>query len=125
MVKALALAMAASGAESDGSDDSERYGSGRGSRDPDRVSAKDLPKWSAKRGDYPEWQWEAAPHFEAANLGDTMDGSNRSRLTSSDAKVKAKYKKKNLQAFCMLLRMLSRSTPRRRRLRRRTGKPWL
>ena len=39
MVKALALAMAASGAESDGSDDSERYGSGRGSRDP-----KDGPK---------------------------------------------------------------------------------
>ena len=52
MVKALALAMAASGAESDGSDDSERYGSGRGSRDPDRVSTKDLPKWTGKRGDY-------------------------------------------------------------------------
>ena len=46
MVKALALAMAASGAESDGSDDSERYGGGRGSRDPDRVSTKDLPKWT-------------------------------------------------------------------------------
>ena len=66
----MGLVMAASGAESDGSDDSERYGSGCGSRDPDRVSAKDLPKWSAKRGDYPEWQWEAASIFEAAKLGD-------------------------------------------------------
>ena len=42
---------------------------------------------------YPKWYWEAASHFEAANLGDTMDGSNRSRLNLSDAKIKAKYKK--------------------------------
>ena len=98
----MALAMAASGAESDGSDDSERYGGGRGSRDPDRVSTKDLPKWTGKRGDYPEWQWEATPHFEAANLGDTMDGSNMSRLTSSDAKIKAKYKKKKEESSCLL-----------------------
>ena len=62
MVKALVLAMAASGAESDGSDDSERYGSGRGSRDPDRVSTKDLPKWTGKRGDYPEWHTLSGTH---------------------------------------------------------------
>ena len=116
-MKAVALAMAASGAESDGSDDSERYGGGRGSRDPDRVSTKDLPKWSAKRGDYPEWQWEAASIFEAAKLGDTMDGSNRSWLTSGDAKIKAKYKRKILLAFRLQLRMISRTTEEGRTLR--------
>ena len=85
---------------SDGASDADSVMvAGDGSNDDEKrvkdTSKKKRPQWDGKKHRHKTWLWRYLGYADATGNGPTARGTDRWKLTSSDPKVVAAYKKRN------------------------------
>ena len=63
------------------------------------TSKKKKPEWDAKKQRHKTWLWRYLGYADATGGGPTARGKDRWKLSSSDAKVVAAYRKRNAAVF--------------------------